>query len=655
MKHTALLSAILTLCLSAFANAGVHHQLELTLAPAVKSLGVLDKVTLEGPKNRRFILNKNLQVLVLSAGDKIRQLPSPATVNYNDYELQLGPEDQEVSLQYAGVLYEPITDNETTGLVSPEGAVLFGASNWLPDFSEKATFEITKARLPQDWKLASPQAQLKIPQQDISLIAGPFNEYTLKDPASGIPFKVFLKTADPVLAETYLNLLPSYLDHYQKTLGAYPYESFAVIENFWETGFGLPAMTLLGPGVMRLPFILNSSLPHELLHNWWGNSVFVDYERGNWCEGLTNYLADHWQQEVLKNGREYRRQALMNFQDYTKASADFPLRHFKQRFNFSSQAVGYGKGMMFFHMLKVKLGEALFSQALKDLYRSQRGQTISYEEIQIRFEKSSGQDLKLFFKQWLDQIGAPALKLAKASQSLKDATTSQVSFELSQLSAQNYDLLVPVRLSFQDGSVQTENLALKTSSQNFELQFSKPVKSLEVDPDFDVFRNLDAQERPLSLSSVFGAKDLWILGSDETLQKSYQQTWQSSLAGNIKLGDNKTLLDLPLEGAVVLLGDSPEYEKLMLEQLAGQDIKVSADEIQLFGVGYKRLENKMAFVARSSTHPGLILVWIRGQNLEALAPRLLHYGKYGVLVFAETSVSLKTTWPLLTSPLKVDF
>jgi hypothetical protein len=52
----------------------------------------------------------------------------------------------------------------------------------------------------------------------------------------------------------------------------------------------MPSFTLLGEQVIRFPFIL-SSYPHELLHNWWGNGVFVG--AGGNCEGLTAYLADH--------------------------------------------------------------------------------------------------------------------------------------------------------------------------------------------------------------------------------------------------------------------------------------------------------------------------------------------------------------------------
>ena len=45
--------------------------------------------------------------------------------------------------------------------------------------------------------------------------------------------------------------------------------------------------------MIRLPFIPYTSYRHEILHNWWGNGVYVDWEEGNWCEGLTSYGADH--------------------------------------------------------------------------------------------------------------------------------------------------------------------------------------------------------------------------------------------------------------------------------------------------------------------------------------------------------------------------
>ena len=100
---------------------------------------------------------------------------------------------------------------------------------------------------------------------------------------------------------------------YSGLIGPYPFNKFALVENFWETGYGMPSFTLLGPEIIRFPFILHSSFPHEILHNWWGNSVFVDYGTGNWCEGLTAYLADHLVEEQRGKGAEYRRGTLQKY------------------------------------------------------------------------------------------------------------------------------------------------------------------------------------------------------------------------------------------------------------------------------------------------------------------------------------------------------
>ncbi len=59
----------------------------------------------------------------------------------------------------------------------------------------------------------------------------------------------------------------------------------------------MPTYTLLGQDIVRLPFIVETSLGHEILHQWFGNLVYIDYEKGNWAEGLTTYLADHLYEE----------------------------------------------------------------------------------------------------------------------------------------------------------------------------------------------------------------------------------------------------------------------------------------------------------------------------------------------------------------------
>jgi hypothetical protein len=83
--------------------------------------------------------------------------------------------------------------------------------------------------------------------------------------------------AQPGLAQGYLDDSAAYIERYSRAIGAYPYSEFSIVASPLPTGFGMPTLTYLGAEVLRLPFIRKTSLGHEVLHNWWGNGVYVDY------------------------------------------------------------------------------------------------------------------------------------------------------------------------------------------------------------------------------------------------------------------------------------------------------------------------------------------------------------------------------------------
>ena len=227
-------------------------------------------------------------------------------------------------LRYGGIIDHPVMQygkeqargySHTPGLISEEGVYLAGSSYWYPIFDVPfVTFRIN-AELPSGWDAVSQGVRASHnkeeqrtnvswespePQEEIFLAAAKFVEYTKS--AGDVTAMVFLRTPDQALAAQYLDATVRYLEMYGKLIGPYPYKKFALIENFFESGLGMPSFTLLGPKVIRLPFIINSSYPHEILHNWWGNSVFPDYEKGNRSEGLTAYLSDHLLKEQQGEG-----------------------------------------------------------------------------------------------------------------------------------------------------------------------------------------------------------------------------------------------------------------------------------------------------------------------------------------------------------------
>ena len=156
-------------------------------------------------------------------------------------------------------------------------------------------------------------------------------------------------------ASMFLDAACEYLDLYTPLLGAFPYTRFTIVENFFSSGFAYPGFTVLGPRVVAMAprSLAPGYLDHELLHNWWGNGVYVDPGDGNWCEAMTSFCANYFRRIVddgERAGMEYRRGTLMKLSTDADALDDGPLGAFG-RDNGPGRFVGYDKGAFFFIML----------------------------------------------------------------------------------------------------------------------------------------------------------------------------------------------------------------------------------------------------------------------------------------------------------------
>jgi aminopeptidase N len=339
---------------------------------------------------------------------------------------------------------------------------------------------------------------------------------------------------------------------YERLIGPYPYAKFALVENFWETGYGMPSFTLLGPRVIRLPFIPYTSYPHEILHNWWGNGVYVDFASGNWSEGLTAYLADHLLKEQRGQGADYRRAALQKYADYVGENKDFRLTEFRGRHSSVTEAVGYGKTMMVFHMLRRHLGDAVFVKGLRRFYKDNAFRVAAWSELRAAFNAVSDEPLDDFFDQWTLRTGAPELRL-------RDAVVEPVAsgFRLRAVLEQTQDetpyaLRVPVAVQL-EGREQAlvQDVVIGRNEQALELELPARPLSLAVDPSFDLFRRLHREEIPPAISQALGGdRVLMVLPSaaPEALREAYAElvrSWQRGRDARLELRLDDELERLP--------------------------------------------------------------------------------------------------------------
>lgn len=696
----------------------ILHVVSVKLDPAEHRIEGIDRIRLP----QRFLteeqiffhLHGNLSPRSLTEGITLHLIDNPggddssefpgamnmvhSNVPVNKYEIRtkggrITDEEFVISIAFEGVIHHPLRSDgeeyarsfsQTPGIISEEGSVLSGSTYWIPWFGDHLVTYRLEVELPAGRKAVSQGKRLDEeertggyrvvwdcpePMDDIYLIEAPFIEYA--DKAGSVLIFAFLRKQDPGLAGKYIEATAQYLEMYNRLIGPYPYAKFALVENFWETGYGMPSFTLLGPKIIRFPFILRSSYPHEILHNWWGNSVFVDYATGNWCEGLTAYLADHLIKEQQGRGEEYRRDTLKRYLSYVQEEKDFPLSEFRARHDAATEAVGYGKSLMLFHMLRVRLGNKTFINCLRTFYDEFLFKRASFDDLAECFSRVSGGDLTSFFSQWVDRIGSPELCIHSHDYSYSRGRGSSLTLEIRQTQEEPpFEIFLPLAVYEEDENRATVYyLDMKSRNETFSMECAGPITRVEVDPYFDVFRKLLKEETPPTIGQAFGAQKVLILipsengEEEEELRVTWEglaESWRGNQKEGIECKRDDEIDSLPEDQAVWVLGGRNLWRPDAGGCFTVYGFEKSSKHISLLGEKIPLREHCFVVAMRHPLNEDLALCWVFTDMPEAipgLGRKLPHYGKYSYLAFngPEPTNVAKGQWPIVTSPLTINF
>jgi hypothetical protein len=335
------------------------------------------------------------------------------------------------------------------------------------------------------------------PSDGIDLMAGPYrvvNRDARTAAGNPVRLRTYFHPEIAALADGYLDSVAGYLDLYEGWIGAYPFTEFSVVSSPTPTGFGMPTLTYLGIDVLRLPFIRATSLGHEVLHNWWGNGVRVDYARGNWSEGLTTFMADyHFKaRQGPAAAREMRLEWLRDFAALP-ASEDRPLNRFVARYHGASQIVGYNKTAMVFVMLRETIGREAFDAGIREFWRANQFRVASWADLRRAFEGAAQRELGRFFAQWIERAGAPSVRFVDARTTPRGEAW-RVTVTLGQ-SNPAYRLRVPLRLRTEAGE-SMHAIDVEGERTVASVEAAAPPTALLLDPDFELFRRLAPDEAP---------------------------------------------------------------------------------------------------------------------------------------------------------------
>ncbi len=650
----------------------VRHDLSAALDPGRHALSATDVLTIrpDGATRLSLYLNRRAAVKSVTSGG------TPVDFRFADGSLEFrtpaaarGAETVALSVAYEGVFDDPVPENPiytedpgygVAGAITDRGTYLSEGASWYPDIpGSQAVFRVrvdapegveavtsgrrvlreTKGgRTVSEWETSRPLPGL-------ALSAG---RYAVREATAGtIPVYAYFSPESAGLADKYAGAAADSIAFYDNLLGPYPFGKFAVVENFFPTGYGFPSWTLLGKSIVGLPFILETSLGHEIAHSWWGNGVLVDYSRGNWCEGLTTYVADYLYKERASQaeGREYRLKALRDYASLVPPEKDFPLKGFASRSDPASRSVGYGKAMMVFHMARRRVGDEAFWKGLRDVARDKMGKAASWDDFGRAFARHAGPGVASFFRQWVDRPGAPVIALKDAAAG-REGTRWKVTARLVQ-DRPYYDVRVPVRLATDNGTVDAV-VPLSGSDARFTVWATARPRRLIADPDADVFRRLPLSEIPPAVNGIRGSTSLVVvaagslpaatrdaakillaaLGRDDVPVLREEDAAPARLAGH----------DVLYLGAPAGAGDLPPFPK---------GLSIRPDGFALEGAAHAAPGDALFVVLARPADAGhfcAVFLPLSPEAAEAAARKIPHYGKYGYLAFSSGTNTAKGTW-----------
>ena len=397
--------------------------LDIRLDPATRQFSATARLA-DDAGLKGFVLAPEFEITSIAVDGKTAKLPR----FQGHYRVPGG--GKRIEIAYRAML-EPLAalDHrqalaDRTPVASPEGSFLPAASRWYPDTGTPFTYRVAvnlpagqKGLVEGDLIKESDSAEgyraefeFPHPADGIHLMAGPYStgERTLKLGGRDIRIRTWFHAELTTLSQGYLDDSARYIERYGRLIGDYPFGMFSVVSSPTPTGFGMPTLTYLGRDVLKLPFIRATSLGHEVLHNWWGNGVYPDWQSGNWSEGLTTFLADYAYKEDESEAaaREMRMGWLRDYAAVPPGE-DFALKDFTSRRHGISSIIGYNKAAMVFLMLRDRIGRDAFERGLRLLWERKRFRTASWADLEAAFSDAAGQSQAAFFRQWIQQPGAP--------------------------------------------------------------------------------------------------------------------------------------------------------------------------------------------------------------------------------------------------------
>ncbi|WP_445005906.1 M1 family metallopeptidase [Halomonas mongoliensis] len=620
-----------------------QRHLSLRLDPAGRTLA--GELVQALPRGGQFRLLPGLEVETARCDD------APLAVAHEGEGLwRVAPCPGQISLSWSGRLGEG--SGERGLRLSEAGSLLPTRAGWYPHLAERAGPLVVEVETPSTQRAVASGslveerttaegrlARFQHPHTlALEVATGPWQRRERE--VNGVTLRVlFPEALDAAFGATYLDRAAAHLQAFEQRLGDFPFTSFSIAASPAPVGVAFPGFTLLGERVIPLPFIPETSLPHEIMHAWWGAGVLVEYADGNWAEALTTYLADHAVAEAAGEDAELRRGWLRDLAALPSGQTG-RLRDFRGGPDPAGRLIGYQHGALLFHMLRKRLGDDAFDAALGELADAWMHRRADWQALEAAFSAAAEKDLAPFFSAWRDRSGRPDLALEGVR--LEDESgTFWLRGELVQRGDNApWPLTVPLVVETASGPV-TLNQDMESERQPFGIPLGERPLALEVDPDADLARHPGAL--PSLLRRLLLDADTRLVALTPALEPLAER----ALARRLETWPAEAGLD---DAPPLLVVGTTEQ---VAEWRRSQGLSAPPRD------ALKQETLETAGRARFWMHPDHPIGLLSGDDAESLAllaARLRHHGQRSHLVLDEDGETRRAgTWPAGENPLRVAF
>ncbi|MEJ0104028.1 MAG: M1 family aminopeptidase [Bacteroidota bacterium] len=224
-----------------------------------------------------------------------------------------------------------------------------------------------------------------------------------------------------------------------------------------------------------------SLLTHEIAHQWFGNMATEKSFAHLWLsEGFATYFTilyfenKYGLDTALYMLKQDRREVIAFSKENNHPVVDTTIKDYMQLLN----ANNYQKGGWILHMLRRQLGDTIFWKSIRDYYATYAGKNADTHDLQVIFEKHSGQNLDAFFRQWLYTPGQPSLNIT-----WKPGTNKKLHITVSQLQGTLFSFPLEVEIKTVSGKTKLEKLNITRKEETFVLSIAEEVVSIVADPN----------------------------------------------------------------------------------------------------------------------------------------------------------------------------